>query len=151
MTTFDWDGLSHLQLGRYAEYLVKMEFTKLGCSVFSAEVDDRGIDFVLRSQKGRYSDVQVKSCRRLNYVFIPEEKLPEADNFYLALVLFLEKQPSLYLIPGGDLRKENDLFRYRRYGKPGQKSKPEFGLNLSKKNLDLLRPYLFSERATRLA
>jgi len=40
-----WSKLSTLQLGRYAEYFVKMEFTLHGFDVYSAEVDDKGIDF----------------------------------------------------------------------------------------------------------
>jgi len=35
-------------VGRYAEYYVKMEFTLHGFDVYSAaEVDDKGIDFVI--------------------------------------------------------------------------------------------------------
>jgi hypothetical protein len=38
-----------MQLGRYAEYLAKMEFMLHGSDVFSSEVDDHGIDFVVRT------------------------------------------------------------------------------------------------------
>jgi hypothetical protein len=150
MNTFDWGSLSGLQLGRYAEYLVKMELTNLGFSVFSAEVDDRGIDFVVRSKTAKHYDLQVKSSRHLNYVFIQEDKLPEEHNFYLALVLFLDEGPRLYLIPGPVMREPSPLFKQRRFDRPGQKSKPEFGLNLSEKNLSLLQPYVFSDAAKKL-
>ena len=40
---YDWSRLNHLQLGRYAEYFIKMEFTALGFDVYSAEVDDKGL------------------------------------------------------------------------------------------------------------
>jgi hypothetical protein len=40
-----------------------MDFTLYGFEVYSSEVDDRGIDFVVRSASGRYYDVQVKSVR----------------------------------------------------------------------------------------
>lgn len=43
----NWTRLNRLQLGKYAEYLVKMEFVLCGCDVFSSEVDDHGIDFVI--------------------------------------------------------------------------------------------------------
>lgn len=43
---YEWSKLSHLQVGRYAEYFVKMQFVLLGYEVYSSEVDDRGIDFV---------------------------------------------------------------------------------------------------------
>ena len=48
-----WSELSRLQLGRYAEYFVKMEFTLHGFDVYSAEVDDKGIDFVIRKHPSK--------------------------------------------------------------------------------------------------
>ncbi len=48
---YDWGKLNHLQLGRYAEYFVKMEFTRHGFDVYSAEVDDKGIDLVVRREQ----------------------------------------------------------------------------------------------------
>jgi hypothetical protein len=62
----EFSKLKSKQVGTYAEYYVKMEFTKQGISVFQAEVDDRGIDFVARVEKGeevKHYDVQVKSLR----------------------------------------------------------------------------------------
>ena len=72
---YDWGKLNHMQLGRYAEYFVRMEFTRHGFDVYAAEVDDKGIDFIVRKEhrpggtevEYRYCDVQVKSVRRLNY------------------------------------------------------------------------------------
>jgi len=78
MERFNWARLNHLQLGRYAEYLVKMEFTLWGFSVFTSEVDDRGIDFVVRTNDSRHYDVQVKSIRGLNYIFFPKHSFPIA-------------------------------------------------------------------------
>lgn len=51
MERYTWSRLSSLQLGRYAEYFVKMEFTLYGFDVYTSEVDDRGIDFVIRGGK----------------------------------------------------------------------------------------------------
>lgn len=48
---YDWGKLNHLQLGRYAEYFVKMEFTRHGFDVYSAEVDGKGIDLVVRTEQ----------------------------------------------------------------------------------------------------
>lgn len=39
----NWSELSSLQLGKYAEYLAKMEFMKHGFDVYSSEVDDKEI------------------------------------------------------------------------------------------------------------
>ena len=41
-----WLRLNHLQLGRYAEYLSKMEFASYGFEIYSSEVDDHGVDFI---------------------------------------------------------------------------------------------------------
>jgi hypothetical protein len=49
MHTYHWSELTKLQVGRYAEYFVKMVFTLHGFDVYSAEVDDKGIDFVVRT------------------------------------------------------------------------------------------------------
>ena len=43
-----WADLNHLQTGRYGEDFAKMAFGRAGFDVFSPEVDDKGIDFVLR-------------------------------------------------------------------------------------------------------
>ena len=48
MPNTNWSELSHLQLGRYAEYYAKMEFASFGYDVYTSEVDDHGVDFVAR-------------------------------------------------------------------------------------------------------
>ncbi len=145
-----WSRLNPLQLGRYAEYLVKMEFALYGFDVYTAEVDDKGIDFVIRKEhmqengriESRYYDVQVKSVRKMNYVFFPKDKFALRDNLMAAIGLFADGEaPQLYLIPATVWQQPNDLFVDRNY--EGSKSKPEWGLNLSRKNLALLEPYLF--------
>jgi hypothetical protein len=142
MDRYDWNRLSHLQLGRYAEYFAKMEFTLYGFDVYTAEVDDRGIDFVIRKGSDRYYDVQVKSSRNLNYVFFPKDKFSLRDNLLAAVMLFIDgKAPQLYLIPSTAWREPNALLVSRNY--EGSKSKPEWGLNLSKRNLPLLAEFSF--------
>ena len=71
MKKYQWSKLNHMQIGRYAEYLAKMEFTAFDFDVFTAEVDDKGIDFVLRKHDMLYYDVQVKSSRDMTYIFFP--------------------------------------------------------------------------------
>lgn len=142
MDKYNWDRLNHLQLGRYAEYFAKMEFTLYGFDVYTAEVDDRGIDFVVRRDSDRYYDVQVKSSRKLNYIFFPKGKFDLRDNLLAAVVLFIASEaPQLYLIPSTAWCEPNALFVSRDY--EGKKSKPEWGLNLSRKNLPLLARFSF--------
>jgi len=43
-----------------------MELTLWGCDVYTAGVDDRGIDFVIHRGTNCYYDVQVKSSRGMD-------------------------------------------------------------------------------------
>ncbi len=150
MLNKNYQALSHLQLGRYAEYLVKMELTSYGLDVYTSEVDDHGVDFVFKAGKEFY-EVQVKSARldRTSYVFMSKDKFDvDNENLYLALVLFDEgMEPQVYIIPSFSWKRENDLFRNRTY--LNKKSKPEWGLNISNKNLYLLESYLLTDELLR--
>ncbi len=135
-----WSILTKLQLGRYAEYLVKIELTLHGLDVYTAEVDDKGIDFVVRKDGQNYFDIQVKSSRNLTYVFLQKSKFLPRENLFVALVLFTDgEMPALYLISSTAWRTPNAIFIDRDY--EGLKSKPEYGINLSRRNLPLLATY----------
>lgn len=145
----EWSRLNHMQLGRYAEYLVMMEFTASGFDVYRAEVDDKGIDFVIRQGADAFYDVQVKSVRRLNYVFMRKSKFEPRPNMLLALVLFDDGQePDAYLIPSIEWLRPSGLLVDRDY--PKGKSSPEWGINLSRTNLSLLEPYRWEVRVSEL-
>ena len=148
--------LNSQQVGTYAEYYLKMAFTKHGFSVFTAEVDDRGVDFVLRvdvNKKVRHYDVQVKSIRKKSsYIFIPESKFRVAEDFILGIVLFDESgdNPELFLIPSTAWSKPSALLTYKDYESRGLKSKNEYGLNISGKNMPLLNAYRFDKALEQL-
>ena len=147
---YNWSRLNPLQVGRYAEYLVKLEFTLFGLSVFGAEVDDRGIDLVARTNEGRHYDVQVKSIRGLNYIFLPKDKFLIRDNMLASIVIFIENEaPRIYLLPSTAWLATNTLLVSRDY--EGKKSKPEWGLNISAKNMSLLEPYRFDNIVTNIS
>jgi hypothetical protein len=149
MEKYQWSELNHLQLGRYAEYLAKMEFTSFGFDVFTAEVDDKGINFIIRRSDAHYYDVQVKSSRNLTYIFFPKDKFLLRHNLLAAVVLFENnKQPDLFIIPSERWENPTKLFVSRDY--KGMKSKPEWGLNLSQKNLVELEAYRFENMAEKL-
>jgi len=121
-----------------------MEFTMFGFDVYTAEVDDRGIDFVIRKSHDRYYDVQVKSTRQLNYIFFPKDKFTPRANLLAAIVLFFDgRTPQSYLIPSMAWLEPSPLLVSHDY--EGKKSKPEWGLNLSAKNLPLLAQFAFDE------
>lgn len=151
---YDWHRLNHLQVGRYAEYLVKMELALWGLKVYTSEVDDRGIDFVVKLSDTAYADIQVKSIRSLGYVFFPKgekgkEKFSLRPNLFAALVILLPLQPpNMYLIPAMAWQTPDALLVERNY--ETAKSKPEYGLNLSNKNLPLLARFQFDDMVHKL-
>lgn len=141
--------MTNLQLGRYAEYYTKMEFTLYGFAVYEPEVDDRGIDFVIRKSRNKYYEIQVKSHRGLKYFFFPKHKFDPSPNLYAAIVLFFEgKKPQLYLVPSIAWRHPNSLFKSRDY--PGRKSDPEWGLELNRKNLPMLERFAFDKTVRKI-
>ncbi len=149
MDKYDWTKLSPLQLGRYAEYYAKMEFTLLGFDVYEPEVDDKGIDFIIRKSEDNFYEIQVKSLLKSNYAYVVKEKFSLRKSLYLALVLFKQGSlPELYLIPSLDWQNPNELLVGRDYIE--KKSKPEWGVNITKKSLSRLQKYQFERIAETL-
>ena len=149
MDRYDWSRLNHLQVGRLAEYWVKMEFTLWGFEVYSSEVDDRGIDFVVRGHSQEFLEVQVKSVRGFSYIFFPKDRFEPRPILFGAIVLLFQGQPpSHFLIPAEAWLSPNELLVDREY--EGRKSKPEYGINLSAKNMPLLVQYQFDQVVKRL-
>lgn len=101
MPDMNWSRLNSLQLGRYAEYYAKMEFTSFGFEVYTSEVDDHGIDFVAKVRNGKFLEVQVKSIRDSSYVFMRKDRWEiRNENLYLVLLVFEDgKLPDVFLIP----------------------------------------------------
>ena len=124
MPSTNWSKLSPLQLGRYAEYYAKMEFASYGFEVYTSEVDDHGVDFIAKNpHNNQFYEVQVKSIRNTGYVFVQKDKI------------------EMFIIPATTWATAKEPFVSRDYDKEGQKSKPEWGINLSKKNLPKLEAY----------
>ena len=144
MPNTNWSKLNHLQLGRYAEYYAKMEFASYGFEVYTSEVDDHGVDFVAKLPgENRYYEVQVKSVRGYGYIYMAKSKMPELSEDRLVCYLhFIDGQLSdVFVIPAIAWKNPNAVLVDRKYDKPGQKSEPEWGINISKKNYDLLDEY----------
>lgn len=135
-----WSQLNRMQLGRYAEYYAKMEFSSYGFEVYGSEVDDRGIDFVVRNPKDKlFYEVQVKSIRNTGYVFMKKEHMMLSANRLICLLIFSENSlPEVFIIPAKAWLTPDSLLVEHNYEKAGQKSAPEWGINLSKKNMPLL-------------
>ena len=144
MPNLKWSQLTALQLGRYAEYYAKMEFSSYGYEIYSSEVDDHGVDFVVKVPgTDRFYEVQVKSIRNFNFVSILKSKMQNlTDSRLVCFLRFTEdNMPEIFIIPASAWREPNAVFVARDYGKPGQTSKPEWGISISKKNYHLLAPY----------
>jgi hypothetical protein len=118
-----------------------MELTSYGFDVYTSEVDDHGIDFVAKTKGGRYLELQVKAVRQNNYTFMSKDKWNiDEQNTYLILLLFTDnKMPDVYMIPATSWKSPDALLVDKDY--VGFKSKPEYGVNISKKNLPLLERF----------
>ena len=146
---YDWEKLNRQQVGAFSEYFVKMEFTMYGFQVYTTEIDDRGIDFVTRFKDDSFLTIQVKSIRKSGYVFMEKSKYKISEDLFLGLVILNQgMEPNVFLIPSTTWNEPNKLFVDRNY--VDKKSKPEYGLNLSLKNLNLLEEYSFEKSINKL-
>ena len=137
MDNYDWGKPNHLQIGRYGESLVKLELTRLGCDVYTSDVDDRGIDFIVCLDANKYFDIQVKTIRAYGYVYAEKTKFQSSSNLYMAAVLLIQnRKPQVFLIPRARWDSPDSVFVSNDY--PTGKSKPDWGINISKKNLPSL-------------
>jgi hypothetical protein len=148
---YQWHDLNRQQVGAYAEYFVKMEMTMYGFQVYDTEVDDRGVDFVARYERGPFLEIQVKSVRKsTTYVFMEKTKFVPSSTLFLAFAKLKEgAPPELYLIPSIVWNQPHGPFVSRDYG-DGRKSKPEWGLNQSVANSSALDVYNFFATITKL-
>ena len=144
MEKLKWKDLSPLQIGKYSEYIAKMEFILYGFDVYSPELDDKGIDFIVRKDNSSYFDIQVKAVRDFNYIYFQKSKFQIRENLYAFILIYRKGlKPSMYLIPSNIWNKPNKLFVSRDY--KGKKSIPEFGINISEKNLPKLDEFNFEK------
>jgi hypothetical protein len=143
-----YKGLNHLQVGRLGEYWVKLMLTLEGYDVYTSEVDDRGIDFIVRLSPEKYIDIQVKTIRGYSsYVFVDKVSkawtTPLRNNLYLALVVLIDNSaPEMYLIPASTWNVPQKPFVSNDYV-GSLKSKPDYGINISRKNMAALQSFRF--------
>jgi hypothetical protein len=141
-----WANLNHLQAGKYGEYFAKVALVRSGFDVFSPEVDDKGVDLVLRiaGDPPRYHDVHVKTVRsRTTYVFMRKDKFRPTPNLLLALIILNDSGgPEMYLIPSSAWRDARPPFVG--YDYDGKRSAPEYGLRLTPSAMAALEPFRFA-------
>jgi hypothetical protein len=145
-----YEDYHHIQIGKIGEYWMKLCFSMLNLDVYTTEVDNKGIDFIVRLDDSNYIDIQVKTIRKskTSYVYVDKED-KEVDwkdvlrkNRFLAIVIIEDyKIPSSFLIPATEWNNPNELLKIRNYKSNGLKSKDDWGVNISKKNMELLQKY----------
>ena len=142
MPNLNWSRLDHLQLGRYAEYYAKMEFTSYGYEVYTSEVDDHGVDFVAKAPDGVFLEVQVKAVRNRNYTCIKKDKIILDDKHIVCYLRFVDgAMPEFFVFPATVWQAPNAVFADYDFIKTGGKSKPEWGIKYSARNAVLLENY----------
>nr|WP_325211284.1 hypothetical protein [uncultured Oscillibacter sp.] len=134
------DQLTRQALGKFCEYYAKMALLSYGVRIYTPEIDDHGIDFVAEGRTG-FLKFQVKGARGLSQVFMEKEKFDiEDDAMFLILILLIDgEEPDLYVIPASAWRRESPVFVSHAY--EGKKSRPDYTVNVSRKNLPELEQY----------
>lgn len=146
MDRYQWKHLSKQELGRFYEHFVQMELAMHGFEIYTPAVDDRGIDLVARHEGGAFIEIQVKSVRQLDYLFLRKQVFRPREHLYVALG-YLEdgKAPTSLLIPSrawenpAAYKECVDAFCEHEY--EGRKSQPEYGLRLNAKRFSALEKY----------
>ena len=118
-----------------------------GYLVFSAEIDDRGVDFVVRNDAGRHFDVQVKTVTCWKYTYITESKFSE--SLWICLVVLAEGvHPTLYLFSGRDWDLDTSgLLRRNHF--PNAKE-AEYGIHIAKKRVSVMKQFAFDQSVEKL-
>ena len=102
MPNLNWEKLNKIKLGKYAEQYAKMEFSSYCFDVYSNDVDDHGVDFIVKSPSSIFYEIQVKSIRidKNHSAEIDKTKMNLSnERFLVCFVIFKEKElPCLYLL-----------------------------------------------------
>ena len=118
-----------------------------GYLVFSAEIDDRGVDFVVRNDAGRHFDVQVKTVTDRNYTYITESKFSE--SLWICLVVLTEgDHPTLYLFSGRDWNSDTSNLLQRHHFPKSKEA--EYGIHIAKKRVLVMKRFAFDQSVERL-
>ncbi|APC38893.1 hypothetical protein [Clostridium estertheticum] len=143
------DNMSTAELGNYAKGFLSDILKNLGVNVIDYKHNEANICV---KGKADFFKLKVKSIRKPNtgYIKIKKKDIDTQDNsLFIATILFYRDEISkIFLIPVVDLTGDNDLFRDRDY--KGKKSTPEWGLNVTEKNMNILNQYELSKMISKL-
>jgi hypothetical protein len=148
MLKTSYKHLNTIQKGSFAEAYAKMAFTLEGFEVYTAEYDDRGVDFVIRNDKGRYFSVQVKATGKSASPFIYAERFEMSPEFLLCAVRLVEAEiPKLYLACGTDWNEGKECLHFN---PSGGNAGAYYEMRFSKKFSESLERHRFENYVQRL-
>lgn len=121
-----------------------MEFLSYGLDVYPTEVDDHGVDMVVKDAHGKYWDIQVKSVRGWTYIYFKTEYIDDANalddpNLLVCYMNFEDgHMPEVFLFPSTVFESVHDggVFKNRGY---------EYGISISNRNRHELEQYRFED------
>lgn len=140
------EKITHLNTGKIGELIGKAEFIKYGFDVYSTEVDDKGIDFIVCNKKREYFEIQVKTTNK-NYMFMRKDVFQPKDNLYLLLIILEENtKPIFNLIPSFEWLKDDKPIFLKDRLYTDKKSKPEYGILINDKYIpQIIEKYSFEK------
>lgn len=100
---------SKASYGKRQEYAAISKLLNLGYDVYLTLVDDQAIDCIIRINKDRYIDVQIKArskeCQLKNRGYFPQLRIVEPrDNYFFIFYSELEGKDGYYwIIPSTDI------------------------------------------------
>jgi len=129
--------------GAFGEAYSKMAFILEGFEVYRTECDDRGIDFVVRNQSGKFFLVQVKTTRETADPYIKENNFIQNDEFIFCAVRIEEgKRPLVYIAKGSDW--QNNDFECLNHNPEGGDAGPYYEMRLAARYQQQLERFRFS-------
>ena len=141
---YNYKDLTKLQLNEKARGIYESEFKSNGFIVNRVKCNYRTISLLVSSDKGIKHLVHIRSVRGYKYIYFKKKGFPLRPTWLAAIALLFEGQmPQLYLIPSTKWEKPNSLLKSRDYSE--KKSDPEWGINLSKKNMEHLEQFVFNK------
>lgn len=140
------EKITHLHTGKMGELLGKAKFLEYGFDVYSSEVDNKGIDFIVCNEKKQYFEIQVKATYK-KYVFMRKEVFTPKNSLYVLLIILEKnKEPLFNLIPSLDWKKKEIPSFLKDNNYDGKKSKPEYGVYTSDKYIPkIIENYSFDK------
>ena len=119
------------QVGKLGEQLVIAELLKRGLDVYLPIVDIHGIDAIIRTERGKYLDIQIKTRDKItrHRELIDVRKLDARENLFI--IAYFLKDDRYWIFPS-KVFKEN-----ARYNKRLDRHR----LTLTKKNKEKLAQY----------